>query len=146
MGTPRKQQSFCSGQVKTESSGQVWGLEPQCLPTPPVQEHRGLLALRYPMEHGVVRDWNDMERIWQYVYSKDQLQTFSEEVWQPGLPQAPNPLSVPSLLCSLWVRLPHILHFAVACRLFTVLGAQQSVAAKQKLPESGLCGRVTTSR
>lgn len=25
-------------------------------------------------------DWNDMERIWQYIYSKDQLQTFSEEV------------------------------------------------------------------
>lgn len=24
-------------------------------------------------------DWNDMERIWQYVYSNDQLQTFSEE-------------------------------------------------------------------
>ena len=38
------------------------------------------------MEHGVVRDWNDMERIWQYVYSKDQLQTFSEEVWQPAPP------------------------------------------------------------
>lgn len=44
------------------------------------QEHRGLLAIRYPMEHGIVKDWNDMERIWQYVYSKDQLQTFSEEV------------------------------------------------------------------
>ncbi|KAG8141241.1 hypothetical protein E2320_006882 [Naja naja] len=42
-------------------------------------EHRGLLSIRYPMEHGIVRDWNDMERIWQYVYSKDQLQTFSEE-------------------------------------------------------------------
>ncbi|RXM94157.1 Beta-centractin [Acipenser ruthenus] len=44
-----------------------------------IQEHRGLLSVRYPMEHGIVRDWNDMERIWQYVYSKDQLQTFSEE-------------------------------------------------------------------
>lgn len=44
------------------------------------QEHRGLLSIRYPMEHGIVKDWNDMERIWQYVYSKDQLQTFSEEV------------------------------------------------------------------
>lgn len=38
------------------------------------------LAGRYPMEHGIVTDWNDMERIWQYIYSKDQLQTFSEEV------------------------------------------------------------------
>lgn len=136
---------FYSGQVKTESSGWVWGRGSQCLPIPPAQEHRGLLALRYPMEHGVVRDWNDMERIWQYVYSKDQLQTFSEEVWQPGLPQAPNPLAVLSLLCSLWVRLPHFLHFAGACCLFTVWGAQQSVAAKQKLPESRLCG-ITASR
>ena len=47
------------------------------------QEHRGLLSIRYPMEHGIVKDWNDMERIWQYVYSKDQLQTFSEEVRVP---------------------------------------------------------------
>lgn len=45
-----------------------------------LQEHRGLLSVRYPMEHGIVKDWNDMERIWQYVYSKEQLQTFSEEV------------------------------------------------------------------
>lgn len=46
---------------------------------PKAEEHRGLLNIRYPMEHGVVTDWNDMERIWQYIYSKDQLQTFSEE-------------------------------------------------------------------
>ena len=46
---------------------------------PKAQEHRGLLSIRYPMEHGIVTDWNDMERIWQYIYSKDQLQTFSEE-------------------------------------------------------------------
>ena len=32
------------------------------------------------MEHGIVTDWNDMERIWQYIYSKDQLQIFPEEV------------------------------------------------------------------
>ncbi|KAG7233083.1 hypothetical protein INR49_007508 [Caranx melampygus] len=46
---------------------------------PQAEEHRGLLSVRYPMEHGIVKDWNDMERIWQYVYSKEQLQTFSEE-------------------------------------------------------------------
>jgi len=38
------------------------------------------MSIRYPMEHGIVKDWNDMERIWQYIYSKDQLHTFSEEV------------------------------------------------------------------
>ncbi|XP_041368522.1 beta-centractin [Gigantopelta aegis] len=46
---------------------------------PEAEEHKGLLSIRYPMEHGIVTDWNDMERIWQYIYSKDQLQTFSEE-------------------------------------------------------------------
>lgn len=47
---------------------------------PKAEEHRGLLSIRYPMEHGVVTDWNDMEKIWQYIYSKDQLSAFSEEV------------------------------------------------------------------
>jgi centractin len=38
-----------------------------------------LLKIRYPLEHGVVTDWDDMERIWQYVYT-DELKTLSEEV------------------------------------------------------------------
>jgi len=42
-------------------------------------EYRGLLNIKYPMEHGIVQDWNDMERIWSYIYSKEQLATFSEE-------------------------------------------------------------------
>ncbi|KAL1283702.1 Alpha-centractin [Trichinella pseudospiralis] len=42
-------------------------------------EYRGLLNIRYPMEHGIVQNWNDMELIWQHLYSKDQLQTFPEE-------------------------------------------------------------------
>lgn len=43
------------------------------------EEHRGLLALRYPMEHGIVTDWEDMEKIWHYVYSGEQLQAIPEE-------------------------------------------------------------------
>lgn len=46
---------------------------------PKAEEHRGLLSIRYPMEHGIVKDWSDMEKIWHYIYSKDQLHTFSEE-------------------------------------------------------------------
>jgi len=46
---------------------------------PKAEEYRGLLNIKYPMEHGIVQDWNDMERIWQYIYSKEQLATFSEE-------------------------------------------------------------------
>lgn len=43
----------------------------------------------------MVRDWNDMERIWQYVYSKDQLQTFSEEVCDQPSPSAGLPILLP---------------------------------------------------
>ncbi|KAI9788394.1 MAG: Actin-like protein [Peltula sp. TS41687] len=42
------------------------------------QELRGLLKIRYPLEHGIVTDWKDMERIWQFVYN-DELKTLSEE-------------------------------------------------------------------
>ncbi|KAI8803386.1 actin-like protein [Cladochytrium replicatum] len=42
------------------------------------QELRGLLRIKYPMEHGIVRDWDDMEKIWQYMYSED-LKVISEE-------------------------------------------------------------------
>jgi len=43
------------------------------------QELRGLLKIRYPLEHGIVTDWDDMERIWQHVYTEG-LKTLSEEV------------------------------------------------------------------
>lgn len=43
------------------------------------EEYRGLLKIRYPLEHGIVTDWDDMERIWQHVYSEE-LKTMSEEV------------------------------------------------------------------
>ncbi|GAV01543.1 hypothetical protein RvY_12239 [Ramazzottius varieornatus] len=46
---------------------------------PRAEEHRGLLSIRYPMEHGVVTDWADMERVWRYLYSRDQLHTDPED-------------------------------------------------------------------
>ena len=45
---------------------------------PRAQELRGLLKIRYPLEHGIVTDWDDMERIWTYVYEHE-LKTLSED-------------------------------------------------------------------
>lgn len=53
------------------------------------QELRGLLKIKYPMEHGIVTDWDDMERIWNWVYTEE-LGTLSEEVGVV-LPQAIRP-------------------------------------------------------
>ena len=41
-------------------------------------DHRGALLLSYPMDHGVVQNWSDMEKIWQHVYAKDNLNVSSE--------------------------------------------------------------------
>ncbi|BFZ63934.1 Centractin [Saitoella coloradoensis] len=45
---------------------------------PKAQELRGLLKVKYPLEHGVVTDWDDMERIWQHLYSEE-LKVLPEE-------------------------------------------------------------------
>ncbi|CAE6437553.1 unnamed protein product [Rhizoctonia solani] len=55
------------------------------------QEYRGLLKIKYPIEHGVVTDWDDMERIWSWVYTEE-LGTLSEEASPPRSPSSPlNP-------------------------------------------------------
>lgn len=44
-----------------------------------MQEHRGLLRISYPMENGIVKQWEDMERVWNHVYSRDCLGINSED-------------------------------------------------------------------
>ena len=79
------------------------------------EEHRGALKLSYPIENGIVQNWSDMEKIWSYVYSRDNLNVISED-HAVLLTEAPlNPfsnrekaaeilfegLNVPALFCSL---------------------------------------------
>ncbi|XP_073537308.1 actin-1-like [Phyllobates terribilis] len=37
------------------------------------QALRGILALTYPIEHGIVKSWPDMEKIWKHVYDCELL-------------------------------------------------------------------------
>ena len=32
------------------------------------QSRRGILTLKYPIERGVVTNWDDMEKIWQHIF------------------------------------------------------------------------------
>ncbi|NXL42408.1 ACT1 protein, partial [Podilymbus podiceps] len=56
------------------------------------QAKRGVLSFTYPMENGVVTSWDDMEKIWRYLYEHE-LKTKPSE--RPALlTEAPlNPLS-----------------------------------------------------
>lgn len=62
------------------------GLEDKLFIGKRAQEYRGLLKIQYPMEHGVVTDWDDMERIWGWVYNEG-LKALSEEVCEHCAPQ-----------------------------------------------------------
>ena len=34
-------------------------------------EKMGILNLKYPIEHGIIQDWNDMEKIWDYTFTTE---------------------------------------------------------------------------
>jgi len=42
------------------------------------EDLRGLLKINYPISHGIVEEWDDMERIWTHIYSNE-LRVQSEE-------------------------------------------------------------------
>ena len=54
------------------------GLEGDSFVGKKADEYRGLLRLRYPVEHGIVKDWSGMEAIWNYTYNE--LRCSPEEV------------------------------------------------------------------
>jgi centractin len=33
-------------------------------------KYRGVLKINYPIEHGIINDWKDMELLWRHVYEK----------------------------------------------------------------------------
>lgn len=34
------------------------------------EKHKGLVRLTYPIEHGVVQNWDDMEKIYRYIFEE----------------------------------------------------------------------------
>lgn len=58
------------GQPKHERS-MVGALEGEHLIGADADTNRGLLRLRYPMKHGIVEHWDDMERVWYYLYERE---------------------------------------------------------------------------
>jgi len=53
-------------------------------------ELRGVLSLKYPMTHGIVRHWDDMEAIWRHVYSEMNVITEEHPVLLTEAPLNPR--------------------------------------------------------
>jgi len=55
------------------------------------EKYKGVIKLNYPIEHGVVKDWDEMEAMWRYIF--DELKVNPREhrvlLTEPPL----NPLS-----------------------------------------------------
>ncbi|CAI5759756.1 unnamed protein product [Candida verbasci] len=61
VGRPRYQKIMATAQTPDNN----------CFIGNSAQENRGLLKISYPIRHGVVEDWSDMEKLWQHTYNQD---------------------------------------------------------------------------
>jgi centractin len=55
------------------------------------QELRGVLKLNYPIKHGIITDWKDMQQIWQHVYNELGVQQDQHPVLLTEAPLNPRP-------------------------------------------------------
>eukprot|EP00894_Picocystis_sp_ML_P002014 jgi/Pico_ML_1/52531/g3222.t2 len=56
------------GRPKSTAARAMVGVEKEAYVGDEAQSKRGILSLKYPIEHGIVNNWDDMERIWHHTF------------------------------------------------------------------------------
>ncbi|CAG9484136.1 actin-related protein [Plasmodium vivax] len=54
------------------------------------EEYRGLLKVTYPINHGIIENWNDMENIWIHVYNSMKINSEEHPVLLTEAPLNPQ--------------------------------------------------------
>jgi actin-related protein len=67
---PRAVFPACVGYPKY-ASGMVGGDKKEFFVGADAEAKRGVLKLNYPIEHGVINNWDDMEKIWGHVFTNE---------------------------------------------------------------------------
>eukprot|EP01084_Bolivina_argentea_P085648 154816_1 len=63
---PRAEFPSIVGRPRTDMQKEI-GLK-DCYVGDEALEKRGILSLKYPVEHGIICNWDDMENIWHHIF------------------------------------------------------------------------------
>ena len=67
---PRAVFPACVGYPKY-GTGMIVGDKKEYYVGADAEAKRGILKLNYPIEHGVVNNWDDMEKIWGHIFTNE---------------------------------------------------------------------------
>ena len=68
----------CVGYPKYQGGGMIGGKKGEFYVGDDAQAKRGVLKLNYPIENGIINNWDDMEKIWSHIF-ENELRVAPEE-------------------------------------------------------------------
>ena len=68
----------CVGYPKYQGGGMIGGKKGEFYVGDEAQAKRGVLKLNYPIENGIINNWDDMEKIWSHIF-ENELRVAPEE-------------------------------------------------------------------